>query len=372
MAEVRKYPEWFLPIAEKVRPLLKLPGTMQRFRDMVKIYWEEHRRQIDEQKYWDQRRTEYFAKKVVGMVKRKCKTGERRRLEYFATKVTASRARLRDEAAGPPEEGWRFEYCRVYDAEGSMLVSGWCPPDLIEHARPRVDSLVSFCDCSDLPDFESDPDRQLSKSEKYTICAVIHDVVYRGFEKINSQDDKDADFVASIIMAIERDSLCEQVSRLHDGDRHIVEAILVDVNADLTSTLKRDGDEQPSLLDYEAPVHMESDLAPASVSDSNIDQPPSIEYKVQAQMPGSITEKRLPLGKNASLVYELLKELPEHRAMTGSEICDALMNAHSVSLDESTFRKTVVPALMPYGIEHIKRIGYRIRPDSRPPSQQSA
>jgi len=74
------------------------------------------------------------------------------------------------------------------------------------------------------------------------------------------------------------------------------------------------------------------------------------------------------LSKNASLVYELLLGLPVHRGMTGTEICNALMNDQHVNMDESTLRKNIVPALEPYGIEHVPRIGYRIRPDKRPTS----
>ncbi len=75
------------------------------------------------------------------------------------------------------------------------------------------------------------------------------------------------------------------------------------------------------------------------------------------------------LSDNASLVYEVLLGLAEHRGMTGRAIVDALFREHSVNLDESTFRKYIKPALEPYGLEHVSRIGYRIRPDRRPTSQ---
>lgn len=75
------------------------------------------------------------------------------------------------------------------------------------------------------------------------------------------------------------------------------------------------------------------------------------------------------LSPKASAVYELLLQLPEHRAMTGPQIVDAL--PMEAAMDESTLRKSIVPALKPYGLEHIAKVGYRIKPSKRPPSKVS-
>ncbi len=71
------------------------------------------------------------------------------------------------------------------------------------------------------------------------------------------------------------------------------------------------------------------------------------------------------LSANASLVYELLLALPEYRAMTGPEIVSKFCQDHRINLDESVLRKSIVPALKPYGLEHVPKIGYRIKPSRR-------
>jgi hypothetical protein len=75
------------------------------------------------------------------------------------------------------------------------------------------------------------------------------------------------------------------------------------------------------------------------------------------------------LSPKASAVYELLLTRPEHRSMTGPQIVEALPD--DAAMDESTLRKSIVPALRPYGLEHRAKIGYRIKPSRRPPPKIS-
>ena len=79
--------------------------------------------------------------------------------------------------------------------------------------------------------------------------------------------------------------------------------------------------------------------------------------------------KNFKITLDQGLVYELLLNLPEHRAMTGPAICDVIHSEHSILLDESTLRKAIIPVLTRhYGVEHRPKIGYRVRPDRRPPA----
>lgn len=69
-----------------------------------------------------------------------------------------------------------------------------------------------------------------------------------------------------------------------------------------------------------------------------------------------------PLSKNAAAVYELLKALPKHKAMIGSDIIDALGKLKPpINFDYSTLTGRIIPELTPYGVQNIRRIGYFIR-----------
>ena len=62
------------------------------------------------------------------------------------------------------------------------------------------------------------------------------------------------------------------------------------------------------------------------------------------------------------MIYEKLKTLPEHKAMQIQEISNYLDEIlDEVPPDNDTIRKRHLPQLEPYGIEHIKRIGYYLR-----------
>lgn len=80
------------------------------------------------------------------------------------------------------------------------------------------------------------------------------------------------------------------------------------------------------------------------------------------QIPPTQTDKP-PLGEIAGLIYEKLKSLPEHKAMTLREIADWLSetNESGKAYDETTIRTKHLPQLKPYGLRHKKRIGYYLR-----------
>ena len=68
-----------------------------------------------------------------------------------------------------------------------------------------------------------------------------------------------------------------------------------------------------------------------------------------------------PLGEIATLIYEKLKTLPEHKAMNLPMIAQWLNDEHEINIDESTIRTNHIPQLQPYGLYHKKRIGYCLR-----------
>ena len=71
-------------------------------------------------------------------------------------------------------------------------------------------------------------------------------------------------------------------------------------------------------------------------------------------------KRRPPLSANAGAVYELLKALPEHKAMTGKEIITALDEKEKIFIDQSTLTKSIIPALQPYGVRNKRGAGYYI------------
>lgn len=68
-----------------------------------------------------------------------------------------------------------------------------------------------------------------------------------------------------------------------------------------------------------------------------------------------------PLGEIAGLIYEKLKSLPEHKAMTLPKISEWLAVDKKIIVDETTIRTKHLPQLDPYGLYHKKRIGYCLR-----------
>lgn len=72
-------------------------------------------------------------------------------------------------------------------------------------------------------------------------------------------------------------------------------------------------------------------------------------------------EQRLaPLSENQTAVYDLLKNLPEYKAMTGKEILRQLEDEKAIIMDQSTLTKNIIPALRPYGVKNKRGAGYYI------------
>ncbi len=67
-----------------------------------------------------------------------------------------------------------------------------------------------------------------------------------------------------------------------------------------------------------------------------------------------------PLTGKAANVYEILKALAPHRALTAPGICDEYQRKHNEILDESSLRKHLLPQLERYGLKHKPRVGYSL------------
>ena len=72
------------------------------------------------------------------------------------------------------------------------------------------------------------------------------------------------------------------------------------------------------------------------------------------------TTKAQPLSRRAAAVYEILKSLPEHSGITGTEIINKL-SQEQVYIDQSTLTKNIIPVLKKsYKVQNKPRIGYYI------------
>jgi hypothetical protein len=71
-------------------------------------------------------------------------------------------------------------------------------------------------------------------------------------------------------------------------------------------------------------------------------------------------KRRRKLGKTASLIYEKLLTLPEHKAMLLPEIVQWLWDEHEINLTDSTIHQKHLNQLEPWGLQHDRRIGYSI------------
>jgi hypothetical protein len=80
--------------------------------------------------------------------------------------------------------------------------------------------------------------------------------------------------------------------------------------------------------------------------------------------------QREPLGRLASLIFEQLLTLEEHKAMTGPKILEWLARKrHNVSPDR--LNKEILPTLKPYGLKNKRQNGYYIPLSARPKKTQT-
>ena len=73
-----------------------------------------------------------------------------------------------------------------------------------------------------------------------------------------------------------------------------------------------------------------------------------------------INSRNAPLPKTARLVYEKLKNLKPHEAMTGPDLLAWLSKEHDIEIDDKTLRKTYLEPIKPYGLENKAKVGYYI------------
>jgi len=69
-------------------------------------------------------------------------------------------------------------------------------------------------------------------------------------------------------------------------------------------------------------------------------------------------EKREPLTEKAKLVYEKLKGLQKHEAMTGPAILNWFSAEHDLEIDSATLRSSYLKPLKAYGLKNKPKVGY--------------
>ncbi len=90
-------------------------------------------------------------------------------------------------------------------------------------------------------------------------------------------------------------------------------------------------------------------------------------WYMRKELKGGIkaARKRAKLGPTASLIYEKLLTLPEHRAMPLPDIVQWLWDEHQINLTDSTVHQKHLKQLEPWGLQHDPRIGYSINRDKK-------
>jgi hypothetical protein len=166
----------------------------------------------------------------------------------------------------------------------------------------------------------------------------------------------------------------------HYGDRGKVYCTLIDIKTiSLTpeDALLRDYGVVAVLFNKYAEEHGETPVEPEILSDIEIPAgcetlwekewsngvKPALVNALKAVNQDLASEQKKkekpPLGEKAAAVYEILKALPEHKALTGKEILQQL-EEKGIITDQSTFTKSIIPALRPYGVKNKRGAGYYI------------
>lgn len=208
-------PEKVTRIAHNVNELIRRYDAMQRFREMVALWVRDHMRRSDERAEFEKRRDKH----------------EERIRES---------PELRDEAARPPGDGWRYEFFPQRPdengTEGNFGVSGWVPPELSSENGPEAPLPLPVPDCN------------VSIQEKHAALAAIHDIYTKGVEKIHRYQDTPDGFreyvvfhsLMTAVRAYSKNQLLDRDDKLPSGpcilpesDEQILYAWLDEVRRDL-------------------------------------------------------------------------------------------------------------------------------------------
>jgi hypothetical protein len=106
---------------------------------------------------------------------------ERRRQKHFEQKVLAE-PRLQDEAAGPPQPDWCWEFHNRHrpTTDAERTIKGWTPPDLSRECWPNADLPLPLPIGRD-----GEPGRELDLAEKYAVLAAVHDCFCNNVEPVD-------------------------------------------------------------------------------------------------------------------------------------------------------------------------------------------
>jgi hypothetical protein len=214
---VRKMSEqvtkWISELAVDIHKVIKRYDAKPRFGEMMEQCVETHNNEIDKHCKWSERRTKHFEDKVQ------------------------SDPRMRDEQAGPPQEGWQWETSAIHTFEQtpsgqkriSKLISAWLPPELSSIQEPKIVHLLPLS-----------REHELSLCEKYTLLAAVYDCARKGTDSISPWQWSDKakpqpTLTTDACKCLSFEFLCDSVTQLSLDNKNWLEAILHDVEIDLKS-----------------------------------------------------------------------------------------------------------------------------------------
>ena len=199
----KNVPEWINTLALDIYKIIQRYKAMSRFEDMVKTWAEGHEAEIDNLKTWNHKRRLHFEKTI------------------------ATDVRLKNEKAGPPEQGWQFEsYVQHIEQQTESglqrsYIQGWVPPELSISAEPEITRILPL-----------GRDHELTLAEKYTVFATVYDYGRKGTEGMPpwpwpGPDDWDKPgALSNAKRGIFFEGLCRAVSELEPDDEGWLRAIL--------------------------------------------------------------------------------------------------------------------------------------------------
>jgi hypothetical protein len=215
---VRKYadmkgsaPKWMTSLALDVYKVIQEYDALGRFREMVDRWASSHERDIRSRLEWEERRKQHFERLSLGDL------------------------RLRDESAGPPEQGWKWEMfilhrgaSREARADRDATIVGWVPPDLSFDVEPEINHPLPLS-----------ADHQLTVEEKYVILAAVYDVGRKGTERIPPwewpDDWGDEGALSNAKKSLSFEGIRQSVWELNADDEGWLRALLDSVTKDIES-----------------------------------------------------------------------------------------------------------------------------------------
>lgn len=278
----REPPEQSVQLACAIHDVILKYSAQPRFEEMVRRWCGEYLSLVDAERDFEQRRAEHA-----------------RRVQLDP--------RLQDQAAGPPDEGWRREALRLPSDAGAerptpQLIGGWVPPELSSANWPEVRYPWPL------------PSAELTVPGKYAVLAAVHDSLSRGRKKINRWEERsdapEAGAFANLVGRVKNDPGS-------DNTRADVRALLDDVEDDLREW----SGAAPRHPDSEAPAGAKQPAESATPQGVTPTEPTGAESS------SSHTNGLKPSHAKARALYEwAMEHIDGAEKMAYAELFDKLQN----------------------------------------------